>query len=79
MWQKMVMQPDGSITIDKKGADLSKSRTVRDRPAHAIMFLTLSNHQIIGFFNMIAGNPQSKPPSEGIAGNMLAVFVEESE
>ena len=74
--QKMVMQPNGSITIDKKGADLSKSRTARDRPTHAIMFLALSNHQIIGFFNAIAGNPQSKPPPDGVAGNMLTVFVE---
>ena len=74
--QKMVMQPNGSITIDKKGADLSKSRTASDRPAHAVMFLTLSNHQIIGLFNPIAGNMQTKSLSEGIAGNMLTVFVE---
>ena len=74
--QKMVMQPNGSITIDKKGTDLSKSRTARDRPAHAVMFLTLSNHQIIGLFNPIAGNTQTKSLSEGITRNMLTVFVE---
>ena len=73
-WHGTIVEPMKGFTIDKKGLDLSQGGTAAGRPAHTIMFLPLSNNEIVGLFDAIAGVMQAKQMPEGIAGNMIAML-----
>ena len=60
--------------IKEKRFDLRQGNAAGNGPAHAVMLLTLSNHQIVGFFNPIAGISQSQQVPERITGDMCTVF-----
>ena len=60
--------------IEEKRFDLRQGNAAGNGPAHAVMLLTLSNHQIVGFFNPIAGISQSQQVPERITGDICTAF-----
>ena len=55
--------------------NLSNRAAAGNRPAHAIMLLTLSDGQIIGFFYTAAGIFKMEYASERITRNAYSVFL----